>query len=184
MGRHDSYSVLCRADIQRFSEFSAPTTLRILASQICYGRGGNPYRKLKAMAADGRTYYGWARGASDNVTVTIESGPLQISIHVGSTELKFSYTGASETVEIHEAEPRRDYSSHQMPQPRPAALQDGGLWLHVEAMIRSQQVRDSGDANRVRRAMALLFHGDVNNLAGDVLARANAYIDQLVPRPL
>jgi len=179
MENRDRYSLLCKATIQDPVSGNVLHSLIISASKVLSDRSRNPYRKVRAVSADGTVYFGYVRGQRGNNFITVSHSPLTIALYVGSEKLEFTYSGTSDTVTVDQSRSRSD----RRPSPGPQA--SNSAWPHVEAIIRTALAKDPSGASRIRRAVALLFHADA---AGspidepDLLARANDLIDTLAPR--
>ncbi|PZR90877.1 MAG: hypothetical protein DI537_17525 [Stutzerimonas stutzeri] len=163
--------------IRNFPGYSVDVCLRILAGGVVARSDGSRYRKVRAIAHDGREYSGWVASTSNNPRILPRVAALQIGLFIANRRVTFEYRSSTEIPDLND--PSRRAQTHRAPQPTAPA--SDALWGHLNALIHAIPVESSADASRIRKAVGLMFHSQANTdkIACDVLARANALIDSL-----
>lgn len=177
MTSRDGHTHFLTTPVRNFPGYAGDVCLRILATSVITQRDGR-YRKLRALAHDGREYRGWVNSDAQNPMIVPRSGPLRITLFVDGKRVSFAYVGQTPDVAQLTDAPHPVNTPPARPSTQASAEE---LWCHVNAIIKSVAIADDSDVSRVRKAVGLLFHSEAatNKVALDVLARANALIDSL-----
>lgn len=159
--------------------YAGNVCLRILATSVISQSDGR-YRKVRAIAHDGREFRGWVKGEGQNPMIVPRCGPLRITLFVSGRRVVFDYNAPGQ---VPDAQLAADKGNADRPatQPEASRIAADELWSHVKAVIAAVPIKDDADLSRIRKAVGLLFHSEAatNKVALEVLARANAAIDSL-----
>lgn len=167
-------SHLVTARVRNFPGYIGDVCLRILAGPVVCRPGSRRYRKVKAIAHDGREFHGWISSSDQNPMIVPRAAPLRVALFVSNERVTFEYVSATAVPDI--KAPRQFVQAGST---STAERPFDELWIHISAIIRSLPIGDDAAASRMRKAVALMFHSDAstNKVANEVLARANALID-------
>lgn len=177
MNQKSEFGHLVTMRVRNFPGYAVDVCLRILAGPVITRADSSRYRKIRAIAHDGREYAGWTSSTAQNPMIVPRIAPLRIGLFVMNEKVSFDYVSSNEVPDL-----KTPYSTAARAEAIPA---DRGaseeLWSHISAVIKAFPINDPADSSRVRKAVGLMFHSHAttNKVAHDVLARANALIDSL-----
>lgn len=177
MNQKSEFAHLVTMRVRSFPGYAVDVCLRILAGAVITRTDGSRYRKIKAIAHDGREYAGWVSSTAQNPMIAARIAPLRIGLFVKNEKVSFEYVSSNEVPDL-----KAPYPAAARPQAKAADTRSSDeLWGHISAVIKAFPINDPADTSRVRKAVGLMFHSHAttNKVAHDVLARANALIDSL-----
>lgn len=174
MSSANETSHLVTARVRNFPGYVGDVCLRILAGAVINRPGSRRYRKVKAIAHDGREFHGWISSSDQNPMIVPRVAPLHVALFVSNERVTFEYVSATAVPDI---KAPRQFAQAGVTSAADQRFDE--LWTHVSAIIKSLPMGDDAAASRMRKAVALMFHSEAskNKIANDVLARANALID-------
>lgn len=177
MNHTNDLTHLVTVRVRNFPGYAVDVCLRILAESVVTRSDQSRYRKIRAIAHDGREYPGWVSSTPENTRIVPRVAPLRFGIFVMNAKVAFDFVSSNVVPDL--KEPARSTARVEAPLADSRASEE--LWAHVSAVIKALPVSDPADISRVRKAVGLMFHSDAttNKVAHDVLARANALIDSL-----
>lgn len=177
MNQKSEFGHLVTMRIRNFPGYTVDLCLRILAGAVITRTDGSRYRKVRAIAHDGREYAGWVSSTAQNPMIVPRIAPLRIGLFVVNEKISFEYASSNDVPDLKAPAP-----SAARVEAKPADNRTSDeLWGHIAAVIKAFPITDPADVSRVRKAVGLMFHSHAttNKIAHDVLARANALIDSL-----